>query len=402
MAGTSSTWACSRKRAATRAPCFSVRSADASRSSSLRSRSQATYANGYLLFIRDRTLWAQPFDVEREALGGAPVAVARDVLEDPTIWRGIFSVSDTGTLVYEGGVAGTSLTLYDRAGHEVGPVGERGIIFDVNVSPDGSRVAVNRGDPADIWVYELERGTSLRLTFDVRNETMPVWSPDGRQLAFNQVQREAKNAVLGIPASGGASRELIPSGDLQITDWSSNGRVMLLRQGELIDEPGRHLGAAAGRPAAGAAADAVCRVPCAFLTRHAMGELRVERVGPRRGVRDAVCHAGARRHRARRRRRSRPRLDGRRRAAALAPRRAGAVLPVPGHAGDGGVGTRGGHEARRAEASTPLFPLNPKPVGWVFDVMPDGQRFVVNSLGDEGRRPLALVTNWPSSLAPGN
>ena len=43
-------------------------------------------------------LWAQPFDVEREALGGAPVAVARDVLEDPTIWRGIFSTSDTGTL----------------------------------------------------------------------------------------------------------------------------------------------------------------------------------------------------------------------------------------------------------------------------------------------------------------
>ena len=47
---------------------------------------------------------------------------------------------------------------------------------------------------------------------------------------------------------------------------------------------------------------------------------------------------------------------------------------------------------------TPLFSLNPKPVGWVFDVMPDGQRFIVNSLGDEGRRPLALVTNWKATL----
>ena len=213
----------------------------------LRSRSQATYANGYLLFIRDRTLWAQPFDVEREALGGAPVAVARDVLEDPTIWRGIFSVSDTGTLVYEGGVAGTSLTLYDRAGHEVGPVGERGIIFDVNVSPDGSRVAVNRGDPADIWVYELGRGTSLRLTFDVRNETMPVWSPDGQQLAFNQVQREAKNAVLGIPAAA-ARAGADPVGrppdhglvEQRARDAAAAGRA--------DDEPGRHLGAAAGGP----------------------------------------------------------------------------------------------------------------------------------------------------------
>ncbi len=43
---------------------------------------------------------------------------------------------------------------------------------------------------------------------------------------------------------------------------------------------------------------------------------------------------------------------------------------------------------------TPLFGLNPKPVGWVYDVMPDGQRFLVNSLGDEGRRPLVLVTRW--------
>jgi hypothetical protein len=43
---------------------------------------------------------------------------------------------------------------------------------------------------------------------------------------------------------------------------------------------------------------------------------------------------------------------------------------------------------------TPLFGLNPKPLGWVYDVMPDGQRFLVNSLGDEGRRPLVLVTQW--------
>jgi dipeptidyl aminopeptidase/acylaminoacyl peptidase len=52
------------------------------------------------------------------------------------------------------------------------------------------------------------------------------------------------------------------------------------------------------------------------------------------------------------------------------------------------------------ERVVPLFSLNPKPVGWVYDVMPDGQRFIVNSLGDEGRRPLALVTNWRASLAP--
>lgn len=204
----------------------------------LRSRSQAIYADGQLLFLRDRTLWAQPFDVGREALGGAPVAVARDVLEDPTIWRAIFSTSETGTLIYQGGQAGTSLTMYDRDGHEVGPIGERGIIFDVNVSPDGTRVAVNRGEPADIWVYELGRGTSLRLTFDVRNETLPVWSPDGQRLAFNQTQKDATTAVYEIPAAGGAPRPVLPAGDLAVTDWSRDGRVMLMRQGELFTSPG--------------------------------------------------------------------------------------------------------------------------------------------------------------------
>jgi hypothetical protein len=158
----------------------------------LRSRSQAAYASGHLLFLRDRTLWAQPFDPGSEALSGAPVAIAHDVLEDPTIWRAIFSASDTGTLIYQAGVAGTSLTVYDRDGHETGVVGERGIIFDLNVSPTGAQVAVNRGDPADIWVYEFGRGTSLRLTFDARNETLPVWSPDGRRLLFNRCSARAR------------------------------------------------------------------------------------------------------------------------------------------------------------------------------------------------------------------
>ena len=51
---------------------------------------------------------------------------------------------------------------------------------------------------------------------------------------------------------------------------------------------------------------------------------------------------------------------------------------------------------------TPLFGLNPKPVGWVYDVMPDGQRFLVNSLGDEGRRPLVLVTRWTAGAQTGS
>jgi serine/threonine protein kinase len=365
----------------------------------LRSRSQAIYADGQLLFLRDRTLWAQPFDVDREALGGAPVAVARDVLEDPTIWRAIFSTSDTGTLVYQGGQAGTSLTMYDRAGHEVGQIGERGIIFDVNISPDGTRVAVNRGEPADIWVYELGRGTSLRLTFDVRNETLPVWSPDSQRLAFNQTQKDATTAVYEIAAAGGTPRQVLPAGALAVTDWSRDGRVMLMRQGELFTSPGDIW----AKPVDGEPR-ALLRTPFAeFHARFSPDTRWVSYVSNESGRDEVYVMPFAMPE-----------------AAATAPVAAGDRVRI---STAGGVLPRWRRDGRElfylspdlqvmaaaldatgtrvdVRSVTPLFSLNPKPVGWVFDVMPDGQRFIVNSLGDEGRRPLALVTNWKATLQP--
>ena len=365
----------------------------------LRSRSQAIYADGHLLFLRDRTLWAQPFDVDRETLGGAPVAVARDVLEDPTIWRGIFSTSETGTLIYQGGQAGTTLTLYDRDGHEVGPIGDRGIIFDVNVSPDGTRVAVNRGEPADIWVYELSRGTNLRLTFDVRNETLPVWSPDSQRLAFNQTQRDATTVVYEIPAAGGAPRQVLPAGDLAITDWSHDGRVMLLRQGQLFVSPGDIW----AKPMDGPPRSLLQTPYAEYHARFSPDSRWVAYVSNESG-RDEVYvmpfslpAAGA----------TAPVAAGDR----VRVSTAGGVLPRWRRDGrelfylspDLQVMAAAIHQAgsrMEVQSVTPLFSLNPKPVGWVFDVMPDGQKFVVNSLGDEGRRPLALVTNWRSTLQP--
>jgi Tol biopolymer transport system component len=363
----------------------------------LRSRSQAAYASGHLLFLRDRTLWAQPFDPGSEALSGAPVAIAHDVLEDPTIWRAIFSASDTGTLIYQAGVAGTSLTVYDRDGHETGVVGERGIIFDLNVSPTGAQVAVNRGDPADIWVYEFGRGTSLRLTFDARNETLPVWSPDGRRLLFNQVQRENTMAVFEIPATGGAPREVVPPGTLAVTDWSPDGRVMLLRQGDFLMSPGDIW----VKPVDGAARPLLQTPFAEFHARFSPDGRWVSYVSNESG-RDEVYVMPF----------SLP-TEG-----AVPPSAAGDRVRI---STGGGVLPRWRRDGRElfylspdlqlmaasvspggsrfhVERVAPLFSLNPKPVGWVYDVMPDGQRFIVNSLGDEGRRPLALVTNWRAGL----
>jgi Tol biopolymer transport system component len=346
------------------------------------------------------TLWAQPFDPESAALSGAPVAVARDVMQDPTIWRGIFDVNESGVLVYQSGQPGTSLTMYDREGHEIGVIGERGIMFDVNVSPDGAHVAVNRGEPADIWMYELARGTGVRLTFDTRNETLPVWSPDDRSIVYARIERDGKAAVMEAAAGGGDSRQLLAPGDDTVSDWSSDGKYLLLRQGEMLMSPGDIWVALAADPST-----AYPLLVTPFAEYHAQfspNDRWVSYVSNESG-RDEVY---------------------------VMPFRPTPTTPAPRSVlGRVRVSTGGGvlprwrkdgtelfylapdmqlmaaalevkDGALAVRQVTPLFGLNPKPVGWVYDVMPDGQKFVVNSLGDEGRRPLVLVTRWMAATQP--
>ena len=360
--------------------------------------SQAEYAAGHLLFLRDRTLWAQPFAPDSAQLTGAPVAIARDVLEDPTIWRGIFSATSTGTLVYQSGVSGTSLTLLDRDGHDVGTVGEHGIIFDVNVSPDGTRAAVNRGDPADIWVYDLARGTSIRVTFDPRNETLPVWSPDGTQLAYTVLEETGQQSVSVVAAGGGAPMPLLPPGDRSVTDWSRDGAFLLLRQGEPMSA-----GNLWATPVeAVSSARPLLETPFAeyhgrfspngrwvsyVSTESGRDEVYVMRFQrPARGAAAPVVAAGRIRVSPQGGVLPRWRADGRE-LYYLAPdlRLMAASLTEQG-------GTLA------VDRVTPLFSLTPKPVGWAYDAIGDGDRFLVNSLGDEGRRPLVLVTDWNSEL----
>ena len=365
----------------------------------LRASSQAEYAAGHLLFLRDRTLWAQPFDADAAVVTGAPVAIARDVLEDPTIWRGIFSATDSGTLVYQSGQAGTLLAVVDRDGHELATIGEQGIVFDVNVSPDGGRVAVNRGDPADIWVYELARGTGLRLTFDPRNEMLPVWSPDGRDVAYTVLEASGRQSVMLVPAAGGAARGLLPEGELSVTDWSRDG--MLLLRGGPITSPGDVWTAPVSDTAA---AGALLETPFAeFHGRFSPDGRWVSYVSNESG-RDEVyvvrCQP--------------PAGTGASGGSAAPPGRiristAGGILPrwrrdsreLYYLAPDLQVMTASievKDDRLSVPAVTALFPVNPKPVGWMYDVIGNGDRFLVNSLGDEGRRPLVMVTDWNRGL----
>jgi eukaryotic-like serine/threonine-protein kinase len=157
----------------------------------IRASSQAIYAEpGYLLFLRDGALVAQPFDAAKLEFRGAPlyVAEADNVGFNPATPRGMFSISRTGTtLAYRpGGVR--ELGWFDRTGRLLGGIGAGGRYADPALSPDGQRVAVSRYDPAtstrNLWIIDTRSGLASPLTADHSWATCPVWSGDGIRVFF--------------------------------------------------------------------------------------------------------------------------------------------------------------------------------------------------------------------------
>ena len=190
---------------------------------------------GHLLFMRDRTLVAQPFDVEKRQLSGEPVIVAEGVLTypgegGPTAYAA-FSASANGHLSYLSGDASqVQMGWYDRAGNPLGPVTSPGMYSEPWLSPDGKRVAAGRADlqSNDIWLLDVARGTMTRFTFDPATEASPVWSPDGSRIAFASM-RGGKFGIYQKISSGAGSDELLLQTDHNSfpDSWSSDGRFIL-------------------------------------------------------------------------------------------------------------------------------------------------------------------------------
>jgi eukaryotic-like serine/threonine-protein kinase len=158
----------------------------------LDSDSQAQYADpGYVIFSRDGDLFAQPFNASSRKLSGEPVQIAQHVAFNSYRRASQFAVSNSGLLLYgpDPGVALRQLTWYNLdSGLEVGKVGEPARVTDVTLSPDNQRAAasVSSGTTstitgeAAIWLYDLARSSSARLTFATGAFSRPIWSPDGQ------------------------------------------------------------------------------------------------------------------------------------------------------------------------------------------------------------------------------
>ncbi len=186
-------------------------------------------APGYLLFLREANLLAQPFEASRLQLGGEPFLVSDRVSYTGAVVYGDFSASREGVVVYKNGTLLPSRLLWrDRQGREIGSVSEPAYYRSIRLSPDGRRISVVLLDPktqdGDIWLLGSEGTSADRFTFQPGPYNGQAWSPDGRRIAFSHL------GSLGVKSSSGegAEEKLLESSSIkQVTDWSPDGRSIL-------------------------------------------------------------------------------------------------------------------------------------------------------------------------------
>jgi Tol biopolymer transport system component len=186
-----------------------------------------TYAPpGYLLFVRDKTLVAQPFDAKALKTTGEPIPLAENIGTD-NVGLARFSVSREGTVAYRTGESGNRFLWMDRSGKEGETAGDPGDSRNPAFSPDGERLAYDRVDPRrgkrDVWVRDLKRGVSSRFTFAADNTFAPLWSPDGRRIVYTVGNDFFEKATEGLSEE----KPLLKSDEPKFAcDWSRDGRYI--------------------------------------------------------------------------------------------------------------------------------------------------------------------------------
>lgn len=189
---------------------------------------------GHLLFVDEsRQLVAVPFDAQRIEILGGRVSLVGDIPVSPVTAAAQFAVSKTGVLAYLG--SGDSMmnrpAWVERDGSVTPLPLEASYYTDVRLSPEAGSVAIQDVLPGpDLWVYEFGRGSSTRLSQAPTVDETPVWSSDGRFIAYSSSQGGTGRKVLRKAADGsGENEELWVTEDhTHVTDWLADGSGLLL------------------------------------------------------------------------------------------------------------------------------------------------------------------------------
>jgi Tol biopolymer transport system component len=211
------------------------------------------YVDNHLLFVRETTLMARPFDPNKLEFNGDPFPIAENVSVDSGASLAVYSVSEGGMLAYQIGEVNQEKPLLwvDRNGLETGRLGDEAMYSGISLAPNGERAVVGvfdrQAENDDLWIYEIARGLRSRFTFAAGRDVSPIWSSDGKTIYFSS-DREGDFDLYSKSAGGGEEEVLLlkkeenqfagsvtPDGKhLIFTDFNADGSdvwVLPLRDG---------------------------------------------------------------------------------------------------------------------------------------------------------------------------
>ena len=196
--------------------------------------------SGHVVYAHNGSLFAVPFDVGRLTATGPPMPVVQNLRVNAAEGVAHFTFAENGLLMYLEGdqdLPTHQVVWVDRDGASASLVAERGTYANPRLSPDGTRLSMtvysNRN--WDIWVYDLERRVSTRVTFDESTETEQIWSPDGKDLIYSVEPMHGRQALHRKPADGSGAATPVWEGDASMwaQSWSPDGRAIALTTASL-------------------------------------------------------------------------------------------------------------------------------------------------------------------------
>ena len=196
---------------------------------------------GHVVYMHDGTLFAVPFDLKRLEVTGQPAPILGGVVAVPGDASAQFSFSEGGNLVYVAGHVGLqafSIYWMDSQGKFTPLRKPPADYYNPVFSPDGKRLAmeINDGKRNDIWVYEWERDTLTRLTFNggdrLEDNTKPIWTPDGQRITYASFEKSGVSDLYWTRADGsGDTLRLTETKNKKVPScWSPDGKVLAFDQ----------------------------------------------------------------------------------------------------------------------------------------------------------------------------
>ena len=193
-------------------------------------RGNVAFASGYLLYVNDGSLCAQPFDMGRLEMSGTSVPVAQHEIEPGAFYQSGFSAAQRDILILQSSMDFVSRLVWtDPSGKELGDLSAFGY-KDPSISPDGRSLAVSSAETRNgkqyICIYDLERGVARRLT-DGGTEVQPAWSADGTKIAYASATRNGWSSY-EISAGGANPQQLLCEAGV-CPHWSPDGHAVFMR-----------------------------------------------------------------------------------------------------------------------------------------------------------------------------